>query len=55
MERGDLPEQDVGKAARSVVALLEGAILMAKIGDDPGFLEGLEEQALKIVRYSEQS
>ncbi len=52
VQRGELPPQDTGRAARSVMALLEGAILMAKTADDPEFLNGLEHEALRLVGCS---
>lgn len=55
VERGDLPAQDSRASARSVISLLEGGILMAKIGDDPGLLAGLGDAAMRLLGASENS
>lgn len=47
--RGDLPRQDPRRSARSLTALLEGAVLLAKTGDDAEMLAGLGEDALRLV------
>ena len=47
---GHLPSQDTLDAARSVIALLQGELLLAKVNDDPGLLENLSEKALRLVR-----
>ena len=47
--RGDLPAQDARRSARSLIALLEGAILLAKTRDDPETLAGLGDDALRML------
>jgi TetR/AcrR family transcriptional repressor of nem operon len=47
--RGDLPAQDTRRSAHSVIALLEGAILLAKTRDDPENLAGLGVDALRML------
>ena len=47
--RGDLPRQDTHRAARSLTALLEGAVLLAKTRDDPAMLAGLGDDALRML------
>ena len=50
--RGDLPRQDTHRAARSLTALLEGAVLLAKTRDDPEMLAGLGDDALRMLGVS---
>jgi len=50
--RGDLPRQDTHRAARSLMALLEGAVLLAKTKDDPEVLAGLGDDALRMLGVS---
>ena len=47
--RGDIASLDTRRAARALVALLEGAILLAKTRDDPEQLAGLGEQAVRML------
>jgi TetR/AcrR family transcriptional repressor of nem operon len=47
--RGDLPAQDTRRAARSLTALLQGAILLAKTKDDPETLASLGDDALRLL------
>ena len=47
--RGDLPSQDTRRAARSLTALLEGAILLAKTRNDPDVLAGLGDDAVRML------
>ena len=47
--RGDLPTQNARQSARSLTALLEGAILLAKTQDDPDALAGLGDDALRML------
>lgn len=47
--RGDIPPLDSRPAARAVLALFEGAILLAKTRDDPDQLAGLGEQATRML------
>ena len=49
LARGDIPSLDTRRAARALVALLEGAILLAKTRDDPEQLAGLGEQAVRML------
>jgi TetR/AcrR family transcriptional repressor of nem operon len=55
VDNGDLPEQSTSKSARIVMALVEGAIMMAKTEDDPEILKGLEEEALKLVGLQQKA
>lgn len=47
--RGDLPTQNARQSARSLTALLEGAILLAKTQNDPDALAGLGDDALRML------
>ena len=47
--RGDIASLDTRGAARALVALLEGAILLAKTRNDPEQLAGLGEQAVRML------
>jgi len=47
--RGELPRIDTRRAARSLVALLEGALLLAKTWNDPEMLGGLGDDALRLL------
>jgi TetR/AcrR family transcriptional repressor of nem operon len=47
--RGDLPRQDARRAARSLTALFEGAVLLAKTWDDPDVLAKVGEDALRLL------
>ena len=47
--RGDLPAQDTRRSAHTVIALLEGAILLAKTRDDPETLADLGDDALRML------
>ena len=49
VERGELPPQDAGRAGRSILALIEGAVMLAKMKDDPEVLEGLSRDALRLL------
>ena len=53
-ENGDLPEQDTTVTARSVMALIEGTVLLAKMEDNPELLNGLEDQALRLIGFNEE-
>jgi TetR/AcrR family transcriptional regulator, transcriptional repressor for nem operon len=50
--RGDLPRLDARRAARSLTALLQGAVLLAKTWDDPELLAGLRDDALRLLGVS---
>ncbi len=47
--RGDLPRLDARRAARSLTALLQGALLLAKTWNDPEMLAGLRDDALRLL------
>ncbi len=47
--RGDLPRIDSRRAARSLTALLQGAVLLAKTWDDPEILAHLGDDALRLL------
>jgi len=47
--RGDLPRLDARRAARSLTALLQGTVLLAKTWDDPELLAGLKDDALRLL------
>jgi TetR/AcrR family transcriptional repressor of nem operon len=47
--RGDLPRLDASRAARALTALHQGALLLAKTGNDPKLLAGLGEDALRLL------
>jgi AcrR family transcriptional regulator len=47
--RGDLARLDARRAARSLTALLQGAVLLAKTWDDPELLAGLKDDALRLL------
>jgi TetR/AcrR family transcriptional repressor of nem operon len=47
--RGDLPRLDSRRAARSLTALHQGAVLLAKTWDDPEILARLAEDGLRMV------
>jgi TetR/AcrR family transcriptional repressor of nem operon len=47
--RGDLPRLDSRRAARSLTALHQGALLLAKTWDDPEILAGLGDDALRVL------
>jgi TetR/AcrR family transcriptional repressor of nem operon len=47
--RGDLPRQDARRAARSLTALHQGAMLLAKTWNDPEVLARLGEDALSLL------
>lgn len=47
--RGDLPRLDARRAARSLTALLQGGVLLAKTWNDPELLAGLGDDALRLL------
>jgi TetR/AcrR family transcriptional regulator, transcriptional repressor for nem operon len=47
--RGDLTRLDARRAARSLTALLQGTVLLAKTWDDPELLAGLRDDALRLL------
>jgi len=49
VECGDLPAFDTHAAAESLVALLQGTLMLAKIRDDPQPLKGLADQAMRVI------
>ncbi len=49
IERGDLPTQDPRRAGRSILALLEGHIMLAKINNDAGMLQGAGKEILAFL------
>jgi len=49
VECGDLPAFDTRAAAGSLVALLQGTLMLAKISDDPQPLKGLADQAMRVI------
>lgn len=49
VESGDLPAQETRSLARSVLALLEGGILMAKMNDDLELLRDLPDRIMRLV------
>ncbi len=46
---GELPPQDAATAGRSVLALIEGRIMLAKMHDDPEALGGLGPELLRLL------
>lgn len=54
VERGDVPPLEPRRAARALVSLLEGAVMLAKTRDDPELLEGLGDDALRLLGASVQ-
>lgn len=52
IDAGDLPAQDAAKSARSILALLQGGLMMAKMNNDPEALHDLIDQAMLLVRAS---
>jgi len=47
--RGDVPRLDVRRGARSLAALHQGAVLLAKTWNDPEVLAGLGTEALRLL------
>ncbi len=47
--RGDLGSLDPHRAARSVLALIEGSVMQAKMDDDPEILRGLREDVSRLL------
>ena len=49
IERGDLPPQDARATAASLLALVEGTLLLAKARDDAEVLRDLGERAFRLI------
>lgn len=49
VERGDIPPLDVRRAATSIIALIEGSILLAKTHNDSDVLEGLAQGIFRLI------
>src|SRR5262245_59355581 len=47
--RGDVPRLDSRRAARSLTALFQGSVLLAKTWNDPETLTGLRDDALRLL------
>jgi TetR/AcrR family transcriptional repressor of nem operon len=47
--RGDLPRQDPRSTAASVLALIEGTLMLAKVSDDVEVLRDLGERAFRLI------
>ena len=47
---GDLPGQDTRRTARSIVSMMEGAVMLAKMSNDPQSLDGLGSEVLRLAR-----
>jgi TetR/AcrR family transcriptional repressor of nem operon len=49
VERGDLDAIDTGAAAGTILALVEGSVMLAKMKNDPGVLRGLKRDVLRLL------
>ena len=49
LSRGDVPPLDPRRAAQSLVALIEGGVMMAKMHNDPKLLRDLEDDAMRLL------
>jgi len=49
IERGDVPPQDARGTAASLLALVEGTLLLAKASDDVEVLRDLGERAFRLI------
>lgn len=49
IDRGELPPQDARGTAASVLALIEGTLLLAKASDDTEVLRDLGQRALRLI------
>jgi TetR/AcrR family transcriptional repressor of nem operon len=49
IDRGDLPPQDARGTAGSLLALIEGTLLLAKASDDTEVLRNLGQRALRLI------
>jgi TetR/AcrR family transcriptional repressor of nem operon len=49
VERGDLEPLDVRRTAESILALVEGSVMLAKMKNDPRVLQGLGRDMLRLV------
>ena len=47
--RGEIPAGDAREAARALLSLVEGAVMLAKTHNSPESLEGLHRQALRLL------
>jgi len=52
LSRGDVPPLDPRRAAQSLVALIEGGVMMAKMHNDPKLLRDLEDDAMRLLGIS---
>jgi len=53
--RGDLPQQDARATAASLLALVEGTLLLAKASDDVEVLRDLGERAFRLIGAEEDT
>ena len=49
IDRGDLPPQDARGTAASLMALIEGTLLLAKASDDTEVLRDLGQRAMRLI------
>ncbi len=54
VDRGDLAALDPHRAARLILSLIEGSVMMAKMKDDPEVLRGLGRDVLQLLGANEQ-
>lgn len=55
IDRGDLPQQDARGTAASLMALIEGALLLAKASDDAEVLRDLGRHAMRLIGAKEDN
>ena len=49
IDDGELPPRDTRRAARSILALVEGTVMLAKMKDDPEPLRGLRDDVFALI------